>query len=363
MPKRSHRPPTRIGRGIPSNTKINGISDFVRALRLAGVDRVMTEDITTMRTTKIGGGSQFTVYDDTGVGRYLNFPSAVMKCANVELGDEFVAGGDANRDQKVLDTLQRELVALTHPGLRQHANISRLLLYDLITSSSGKSIPTLVVERATFGSLYDFLERGEHTITAKDRADICNDVTVGLSAIHRAGIVHGDVKADNILIFESPEPDKQFLAKISDFGSIITVDDAKEIEKRGGQVRYNGTKSTNAPETVNQSGRDAIKAEMLVRCDTYSLGLVYLHVLAGRWERDWEAKDDRVLELAIDVVKSSDLPQEVYPQFCEVVGMLLQHDPIKRCADLTIVLEALTLNQMSDNTVAIRYARGRLGNP
>lgn len=243
-------------------------------------------------------------------------------------------GGDANRDQKVLDTLQRELVALTHPGLRQHANISRLLLYDLITSS-GKSIPTLVVERATFGSLYDFLERA------------------GLSAIHRAGIVHGDVKADNILIFESPEPDKQFLAKISDFGSIITVDNAKEMEKRGGQVRYNGTKSTNAPETVNQSGRDAIKAEMLVRCDTYSLGLVYLHVLARRWERDWEGKDDRVLGLAIDVVKSSDLPPEFYPQFCGVVGMLLQYDPIKRCADLTTMLEALTPNQMSDNTVAI----------
>jgi hypothetical protein len=97
MPKRSHRPPTRIGRGVPSNTKINGIGDFVRALRLAGVDRVMTANITTLRTTKIGGGSQFTVYDDTGVGRYLNFPSAVVKCANVELGDESIVGGDGNR--------------------------------------------------------------------------------------------------------------------------------------------------------------------------------------------------------------------------------------------------------------------------
>jgi hypothetical protein len=97
MPRRSHRPPTRIGRGIPSNAKINGIGDFVRALRLAGVDRVMTENITTLRTIKIGGGSQFTVYDDTGVGRYLNFPSAVVKCANVELDDESVVGGDGNR--------------------------------------------------------------------------------------------------------------------------------------------------------------------------------------------------------------------------------------------------------------------------
>lgn len=349
MRKRSHRPPTRIGRGIPSSAKISGIGDFVRALRLAGVDRVMTEDITTMRTTKIGGGSQFTVYDDTGVGRYLNFPSAVMKCANVELDDESVARGDENRDQKVLDTLQRELVALTHPALRQHANISRLLLYDLITSSSGKSIPTLVVERAKFGSLYDLLERGQHTVMATDRADICKDITAGLSAIHRAGIVHGDVKADNVLIFESPEQNKQFLAKISDFGSIITVDDAKEIEKRGGQVRYNGTKSTNAPETVNQSGRNAIAADMLVRCDMYSLGLVYLHVLAGRWERDWEAKDDRILEQGIDVVKRSDLPQEVCVQFCEAIGKILQYDPEKRCADLTTVLEALTPNQPANN--------------
>ena len=121
-------------------------------------------------------------------------------------------------------------MALTHPGLRKHVNISRLLLYDLITSPSGKSIPTLVVERATFGSLFDFLERGQHNVMARDRVDICNDVSAGLSAIHKAGFVHGDVKADNILVFESPGPGKQFLAKISDFGSIIIVDEAKEVE-------------------------------------------------------------------------------------------------------------------------------------
>ena len=68
-------------------------------------------------------------------------------------------------------------------------------------------------------------------------------------------------------------------------------------------MRYNGMKFTNAPGTVNQSGRDTVKADMLVRCDMYSLGLVYLHALGGRWERDWETKDDRVLELVIDIVK------------------------------------------------------------
>ena len=60
----------------------------------------------------------------------------------------------------------------------------------------------LVVERATFGSLYDLLERGQQTVTARDRADICNDVTAGLSAIHRAGFFHGDVKSGGVLVFE-----------------------------------------------------------------------------------------------------------------------------------------------------------------
>ncbi|KFY69606.1 hypothetical protein V496_00100 [Pseudogymnoascus sp. VKM F-4515 (FW-2607)] len=45
---------------------------------------------------------------------------------------------------------------------------------------------------------------------------IAKDVSSGLSALHACGIVHGDLKFENILIFK--QADGTFLAKVSDFG-------------------------------------------------------------------------------------------------------------------------------------------------
>jgi len=170
----------------------------------------------------------------------------------------------------------------------------------------------------------------------EEKYSIILDVTNGLAAMHSEGIIHGDVKADNILIrygevgVDASEP---YFAKISDFGSSIFLDSLSTNRP----TRYYGTDITNAPETQDQS-RNPIKPEMLGRCDIYSLGLLLLHVLAEELRACWSAKDESVLQSGIDFIQANeDIPEERKAVLELACRQLLPYKPEERCSDLSVV--------------------------
>lgn len=246
-------------------------------------------------------------------------------------------------------SLYQELLTLTRPSLQQHPNIIRLLKYDLIEDEDDRiAVPALVMERATHGSLHDFLQQVSTPLDAQDKVNLLSDITSALIALHQARLIHGDVKADNVLIFDPqvPSGQKKYVAKLSDFGSVILLDEAQKPNRH---VRYHGTRLTNAPETVEQIGKNAIPADMLARCDIYSLGLLYLQVLAGDLDAAWTSKTDKVLENAINFVhECPDLSEDMMTAICRALEQLLPYNARDRCADLSIVLNLLSPFELSD---------------
>ena len=238
--------------------------------------------------------------------------------------------------------LQRELTILTHQRFRKHNNIVRLLLYDLVEDGDGVVTPALIMERATRGNLSSFVSRSYESLTQTEKVDICWDVTSGLFVLHQNGVVHGDVKPDNVLIFEAKDSRHRFTAKLTDFGSCIFIENAKN-------TRYFGTKSTNAPETVDQSGSRIISSSMLPRCDIYSLGLIFLYVIAGTFNESWTSKDPTVLENALGYINASALSHDLKTKISSALPLLLQWDPYKRCGDLSVVMDVLKPYNLNDD--------------
>lgn len=89
-----------------------------------------------------------------------------------------------------------------------HPNIIGLHLVD-----EGNGV--VYLELASKGSL----KAARHLLSREEFLNIAHGIAAGLTHLHDHGFVHGDVKADNVLITEAG------VAKISDFGTTVTVEE------------------------------------------------------------------------------------------------------------------------------------------
>ncbi|MBX7257092.1 MAG: protein kinase [Candidatus Hydrogenedentes bacterium] len=138
-----------------------------------------------------------------------------------------------------------------------HPNI--IAIYD-ISASVGKAY--IAMEYIEGPSLHKYLST-KKGLKPREAVNLIVQTCNALSAIHDAGIVHRDIKPDNILLA------KGGLVKLTDFG-LAKAEDSRMTQT--GVVM--GTPSYMAPEQV--LGREAD-----VRSDVYALGLVLYECLTG----------------------------------------------------------------------------------
>jgi WD40 repeat protein/serine/threonine protein kinase len=148
------------------------------------------------------------------------------------------------------------------------------------------------------GSLRDRLAGGP--VNDATAVRIVDQVAEALHAAHRGGVIHGDVKPENILF------DDDGNAYLADFGI------AKDVFSAGGGTRAGAVLGTSAYTSPEQGGGEP----WTPATDVYSLGLVVFEVLTGRqpYPAEFEAAQLRkALGESVASVLSArpDLPPEV----------------------------------------------------
>jgi serine/threonine protein kinase len=141
-----------------------------------------------------------------------------------------------------------------------HPNVVRVLEY-----SANNDHPFLVMELVEGVSLGDKLDH-DGAMTEEEAIRTIVQVAHGLHRAHRQGLIHRDVKPDNILVM----PDGT--AKLTDLGLAKDADAAADLTRTG---RGLGTPDFMAPEQF----RNAKNAS--IRCDVYSLGATLYQMLTG----------------------------------------------------------------------------------
>ena len=221
----------------------------------------------------------------------------------------------------------RKMASLRHPNVVQ--------VYDV---SEEGDVPTIILEYVSGGSLASRADGG--ALASEEVLRIVRQVTLGLQAIHRTGLVHRDVKPENIL-------EDNGVFKITDFGVAMSGDeDALPFV----------TSKYAAPEVLVEPDKIGPAS------DIYSLGIMAIELLLGHGKfeaavRETIEKDSKLQLPAIKdsvqafwqqwVASASELPplnkldSSISPEVSEFLASMTRRDRTRRIGDCEGVLKEL----------------------
>jgi serine/threonine-protein kinase len=190
----------------------------------------------------------------------------------------------------------------------RHANVIRALDHGELADGA----PYLVLEWMDGGSVTDVL-RSRGALPPRRATRLAIAACRALQAVHRAGLLHLDVKPANLLLNDRGR------LKLADFGLCVEVDQRGQAPLAAGL----GTPAYFAPE-------QAAGLPMDPRTDLYSLGVTYFELLTGR--RPFAGRT--LLQCARDHVEAHvPCPRTVRPDVPEVCAAIARRAMAKEQGD------------------------------
>ena len=216
---------------------------------------------------------------------------------------------------------------LTHRAIVRTFDLLELDENGNLTSSNQAVCLALVMELLAGEALGTRLER-ERKLTLEDALDIFLPVLGGLAHAHRAGIVHRDIKPDNVFI--SRDPDGTVMPKILDFGISKNLT-AAELPLTLEGVAL-GTPAFMSPEQAR--GMRDIDA----RSDVFSAATVFHVMLTGK-----NAFEESGVAATFDAIlrRTIERPEEIAPHVWDVIAAAWAKDPSDRFANAEEFASAL----------------------
>lgn len=196
----------------------------------------------------------------------------------------------------------------------QHPNV--VALHDVIVESGRTGLVFEYVEGETLSAL---IER-EGALSPVRAVELMLDILAGLSVAHEQGVIHRDLKPQNIMIDQSGRP------RIMDFGVATS---------ESGQVGMLGTAGYMAPEMIKNLPVDA-------QADVFAAGMVLYQMLTGQSPVDGGSVFATLNRIANEAVKPpSALQPGIDQKLDHLVMVALLKQPQERYADAGAMRDAL----------------------
>ncbi|ARH90816.1 Stk1 family PASTA domain-containing Ser/Thr kinase [Streptomyces lydicus] len=248
-----------------------------------------------------------------------------------------IAAGGMATVYRAVDTRLDRVLALKvmHPGLaadgefvdrfiREAKSVARLShpnVVGVFDQGTDGTYVYLAMEYVAGCTLRDVLrERG--ALQPRAALDILEPILAALGAAHRAGLVHRDMKPENVLIGDDGR------VKVADFGLVRAVD--TNTTSSTGSVL--GTVSYLAPEQLEHGTADA-------RVDVYACGVVLYEMLTGSKPHTGGTVAQVLYQhLHEDVLPPSERVPGTAPQLDALVALATAREPERRAQDAVVLL-------------------------
>ena len=198
-----------------------------------------------------------------------------------------------------------------------HSNI--VAAYDTVDTDDMHYIVMELVEGIT---LKNYIAR-KTKLSNKETIGIAIQAAEGIAEAHRKGIIHRDIKPQNIII------SKDGKVKVADFGIAKAASGDSMNQDVIGSAHYI------APEQAKTGEADA-------RSDLYSLGITMYEMITGRLPYDGENTVDIVMaHLQNVMVPPAVYNHEIYPALSDIITRATRKDPAERYQSAEELIEDL----------------------
>ena len=238
------------------------------------------------------------------------------------------------------ETEARAVAALSHPGI--------LSIYELVVVDG---IPVAVMELLEGESLRQRLRRGP--IEWRESVRIAAAVSEGLAAAHAKGVVHRDLKPDNVFLTSNG------LVKILDFGLALQRLDTETLPgtmARTMQGTILGTFGYMSPEQVLGERVDG-------RSDVFAAGCVLYEMLTGKPLFSGATPQEIIASVLHDTVTDVEaFDPKSPPELRAIVSRAIARDRARRfqsAEDLAMALHSLLTGSAMAPGTARRRTRGK----
>ena len=237
------------------------------------------------------------------------------------------------QDIKFVENFRKEshaAASLSHPNI---VSIYDVGIYDV---GQEGNINYIVMELVSGKTLNELIKE-EAPMDYRKAADIAKQVAAGLSAAHKKGIVHRDVKPHNILMTEDG------IAKITDFGIAKAVTNTTIVDS--GKDNVMGSVHYFSPEQAKGANVDE-------KSDIYSLGIVLYEMLTGKVPFD----GDNPVTIALMQINEPVTPPSVFnhnvpPGLERIVMKAVEKQPKNRFDSADEMIDALDKMEVVNRVV------------
>lgn len=275
---------------------------------------------------------EFTIEKEVGRGA-----TAVVYRATNQLGEAIalkvtgmVGGGDDAKER--LDSWADQYRAMQR--MTDFRNVLRCFMPALV-ERDGISYVLLPLEIADH-SLRQWLEsrKGQTAARRKEGMPLFAQICRGVKAVHEAGLVHLDLKPENVLLVDSDDEsaNSQPVPKIADFGLARGRSRGRELNSRLRKIGA-GTPRYMAPEQI----LGARESEVGLGADIYALGVILFEIIDGAPPFDGTTEELKLKHREV----SPPALKGVEPWVAELAARCLDKDQAARPASVEEILAVL----------------------
>ncbi len=276
---------------------------------------------------ELGRGSYAEVFlaRDTLASPQSPHSSVVIKALNVFLQDDL----DDDLERTLVENFQNEAVALDRV---RHPNIISRVGHGTARDLRGMVFHYLVLEYLPGGDLQNAVRRGK--IPLKRSMSYIEQICAGLGHAHRRGVIHRDIKPQNLLLTADRET-----VKIADFGVARMSLSDSPITRVGTNIY---APPEHSPMFAGQADKYTV-TRLTPAADIYSLAKSVYTLVTGEAPRGFANH-------RINAIPGEYRDEEWADDLCRVIGRATQDDPASRQQSVEEFWNDLaTVRQMVDD--------------